>query len=166
MATVRWIWRSEVSTYEISPPFFFFLMFQGSPECQLSIINLLIPGVLKVKSKICGSVDGQGSRREDQEGSERIGEAGGGLGEQEAADKPELHSAEAKCAEGAVMVDIRCLSCSVKLPRLLTTAAKKWTTRHHSASGGESFLFSDAENVPADPVTLTGSNFSFFPLPF
>lgn len=54
-------------------------MFQGSPECQLSIINLLIPVVLKVKSKICGSMDCQLSRREDRGGLERIGEAGGGL---------------------------------------------------------------------------------------
>lgn len=50
-------------------------MFQGSPECQLSIINLLIPVVLKVKSKICGSMDYQLSRGEDQKGLRRVGEA-------------------------------------------------------------------------------------------
>lgn len=50
-------------------------MFQGSPECQLSIINRLIPVVLNVKFKICGSVDCQLSRREDGGGLERIGEA-------------------------------------------------------------------------------------------
>lgn len=50
-------------------------MFQSSPECQLSVINLLIPVVLKVKSNICGSMDYQLSRREDQKGLEWIGEA-------------------------------------------------------------------------------------------
>lgn len=86
-------------------------MFQGSPECQMSIINLLIPVVPKVKFQICGSMDWQPGRREDG-GWRRLGETGGGLrsaGEVGAALTPEVHVTEVSRVERAMMAEIRCL---------------------------------------------------------
>lgn len=58
-----------MSIYEISS---FLKKFQDSPECQLSIINLLIPVLLKVKSRICVS----GLPAEQERSSGRVGEEG------------------------------------------------------------------------------------------
>ena len=78
-------------------------MFEGSPESQLSIINLLTPVILKVKSKIGSSPPTEQERR-----SRRVGEDWRSLRrEAAAAVTPQVRVTKVRRVEGAL--DIRCL---------------------------------------------------------